>query len=126
MTLLANLPVLKELLSAFSSAEGANQMVMDLCPQPSPGSFEYVLCGTYAYLDSLHDAGVCHPIRPETQLVSFQSAYKSLPINAIEGKVLIRLCFLKFCVLGIRGGSWSSMYRKLKGFWIALQQLQHH
>jgi hypothetical protein len=84
LTLLANLPLLKELLSAFSSAEGANQMVMDLCPQPSPGSFEYVLCGTYAYLDSLHDAAAAASLAVAAELVMVLKALVNCAQQCLE------------------------------------------
>lgn len=52
-----NLPVLNELLSAFSLAEGVSQLAADLLPRPTSGTLEHAFCGTFAYLDSLHDAG---------------------------------------------------------------------
>lgn len=58
LTLSANYPVFKELLSAFSSAEGANELAAELLPRPSTGSIEHIFCGAYSYLDSLHDAGI--------------------------------------------------------------------
>jgi hypothetical protein len=58
LTLPTHYPVSKELLSAFSSAEGANELTAYLLPRPSTGSLEHIFCGAYSYLDSLHDAGI--------------------------------------------------------------------
>ncbi|KAG0590520.1 hypothetical protein KC19_1G105500 [Ceratodon purpureus] len=69
LTLPANFPVFKELISAFSSVEGANELAAELLPRPPAGSLEHIFCGTYSYLDSLHDAAAASSLPVATQLV---------------------------------------------------------
>ena len=61
-----NLPVLNELLSAFSLAEGVSQLAADLFPRPTSGTLDHAFCGAFAYLDSLHEAGTMNlPKEPD-------------------------------------------------------------
>jgi hypothetical protein len=81
LTLPTNFPIFKELLAAFSSVEGANELAADLLPRPPAGSLEHIFCGTYSYLDSLHDAGIATLCFTnycwEFDLLHFSSALKT-------------------------------------------------
>ncbi|XP_024372058.1 uncharacterized protein [Physcomitrium patens] len=69
LTLPTNYPVFKELISAFSSVEGANELAAGLLPRPPTGSLEHVFCGTYSFLDGLHAAAAASSLAVATQLV---------------------------------------------------------
>lgn len=51
------MPILMELLSAFSMRDSEEKFLLDLRPPPSAGSLEYALCSAYSHLDELFDAG---------------------------------------------------------------------
>lgn len=57
LTITENWPVLRDLLLAFGSDDGANEICADMTPSPCHGSFEYSLCSSFAYFNQICESG---------------------------------------------------------------------